>query len=149
VYYFFTEHLKNHLDTMKLKYFFLLSLSFLLLCCEKESDYRDKMTGTYSFKIIYGFYPYYYDSVKNYTGYIEKSKKSANKIVVLWGVNVGKETELTVDEQGHLSFPEYNSSGHTFFESGAYIKNDSIKFSILSGGLGAWMYWHALGIKTK
>jgi len=134
---------------MKLKIIFLLSLSFLLLCCEKESDYRDKMTGTYSFKIRYGFVPYYRDSFKNYTGYVKKSENFANKVIVQWGVKIEKQdvTALTVDEYGGLSFPDRDRN--TDFDLESFIRNDSIKFFITNGGLGAWMYWDVVGLKTK
>ncbi len=151
----------------------LIYISFLLcfFACEKEQnemDYRDKYVGDYKFEIVY-YYPIYtwidslqigilrwYDSTYSYSGFIEKSRNSVNRLLVHWGedtlgvinnVVFTQSNEMIVDSAGMLSYPEYSGGGHTYFYPPAYIRNDTIRFNFGYGGLGMWCTWSVLGIK--
>ena len=140
-------------------------LSILLLACTKDEpvDYRDKMTGEYSYTIKYNTVPpsiLYKDTSLSCNGFINKSNEFDNKIIIDWGpdsisfdgVNLftEKKFELTVDMEGNLSYPEYHMfHNNTQFSHDAFIRNDSINYWISSGGKGMAFIWNVSGIKTS
>lgn len=146
----------------------ILSTLFCFASCEPD-DYRDKYVGDYEYEIDY-YYPTYvwhdslqtwmlqwYDSIYSYSGYIQKSTNYDDRLLVHWGTETlfsingtrfTKTNELVVDANGNLSYPEYYGGPYTTFGNHpSYIKNDTIRFDICSGGLGGYSDWTVVGVK--
>jgi hypothetical protein len=127
--------------------------------------------GNYYFEIEYSYPTYswidsipvgftdWHDTNYTYNGSINKSKKSYNKIIVDWGndtlaitnnVVFTQKSEFTIDSEGILSYPEYYPGfGNTCLFKPSYIKDDTIKFLIGSGGLGYYVKWQVNGIMMR
>jgi hypothetical protein len=134
-----------------MKYLTLAIIFLILLSCEKESsDYRDKYTGNYNFKIIKIFYLTGNSSADTsfYNGFIEKKEKNQDRIIIHFGISrwagtggandtfVGTDyPDPKVNIDGTLSYPEWGRQGNVFFD-GSFISPDSINL-ILSVGGGA------------
>jgi len=146
----------------------------LFSACKKEPvDYRDKWIGSYSFQIEYTyptFIPHpeipdhilivYIDTTYTYSGSVKKSAQHHNKIIVDWGTDTIKwngvdmtffdqKNEITIDENGVLTYPEYGGTENNMFYPPADIKGHTIRFTITRGGLGAYGSWHVNGVKNK
>jgi uncharacterized ubiquitin-like protein YukD len=146
--------------------------SFLLLIvvsCEKESqhDYRDIYVGKYDFHIKYHFptgsyidsiHDYIWvDSNYSYEGSIIKSDEK-DKIIVDWGNDTlagdgirvfTQKSEFAIDSTGNLSYPFYPEVGHTRFWPPSYINNDTLRFTIGSGGMMYYSIWEVYGLKKN
>lgn len=115
--------------------------------------------GDYDFTITRSYAPPYYpDTTYPYAGSITKSVSHSNKILVDWGdgtigtlsgVTFTQKSELTVDTNGKLTYPEYGGHNHWYFYNPSYISGDTIRFGFCAGGLGSWTTWDVIGIKTK
>ena len=149
----------------KLSYLSCLLL-ILAVACEKENkpDYRNAYTGDYDFSIENeyrytsngGQYIHTYDTSYTYSGAIKKSLLSPYKIIVDWGTDtirvsntdvLMKETVLTVDTSGVLSYPEIDEEG---IVSTSYIQEDTIRFTFyVNWGMAHMLYsiWYVTGIK--
>jgi len=88
------------------------------------------------------------------------SASHSNKIIVDWGndiiANVNgviftQKSELTVNSDGRLTYPEYPAfSNFSFYNTSfSYISGDTIRFGISEGGLGFWRQWEVIGLKIK
>ncbi|MFZ4798139.1 MAG: hypothetical protein ACOYMA_11645 [Bacteroidia bacterium] len=146
----------------------VIFFAILFTACSKEeikSDYRDIYIGNYTFYILHG-YPVFMpdkgyfrtiDTNYTYNGSIKKSNNT-NKIIVDWGketilsvppIAYTQKSELTIDSNGNLSYPEYPTwANHRFMEP-AFIKGDTIKFIITAGGNPTLFEWKVTGIKKK
>jgi hypothetical protein len=149
-------------EEMKIKILYaVLLVKLLVQSCEKDkSDFRNEMTGNYQFTIEMGGYPpsYTVDTILFYDGYIQKSDRHNDRIIVDWGNDtIGKidgiyfsqKSEFIVDENGNLEFPDWYGSGNTYFGKSSFVRNDTISFFISIGGLGSWKNWDVLGIKSR
>lgn len=148
----------------------LFSILFCFVACEKEQqdDYRDKYVGDYKFEITYSDPIYIWvdslqtgiliwsDSTYYYSGFIKKSLKVNNRVLIHWGIDTLttisdvvyiQSNEMIVDSSGVLSYPEYSGGGHTHFYPPAYLRNDSAIFNFGMGGIGSWVTWDVIGVK--
>lgn len=134
--------------------------------CSVTVDYRNQWVGAYDFTIRYHTYlPYPFeneDTTYSYSGSIAKSVSYSNKILVDWGDNtIGgnndvvftQKSELTVDSNGKLTYPEYDiyESYNWYFYGTpySYISGDTIRFGISTGAAAFALRWEVLGLKTK
>jgi len=127
--------------------------------CAVNVDYRNKWVGSYDFTIKYAS-SLYGDTTYSYSSSITKSIFYSNKILVDWGndtlvtlngVTYTQKSELTVDTNGVLTYPEYGGySGYFLYNTSySYINGDTIRFGISASSLGFSRCWEVIGLKIK
>ena len=140
--------------------------------CFVNIDYRNKWIGTYKFEEVFTYGNLMgFDSIGQeiwrsgrdttfYLGSIMKSSSYFNRILVDWGIGTittingvtfTQKSDITVDTDGKLTYPEYGGVSRFYFynTSYSYISGDTIRFGISASSNGASRVWEVLGLKIK